>query len=94
MPMVTVKDIIIKKPSEDEIAQAKTFPIWECGVSEFDWDYTQTETCYILQGQVIVKDRPGDNKVSFSAGDMVIFPNGLSCVWKVKSPVRKHYKFE
>lgn len=92
--MASVKDIIIKKPSEQEIADAQKLPIWQCGISEFDWDYTQTETCYIIEGQVTVKDRPDDNEVSFSAGDMVIFPNGLSCVWKVKSPVVKHYKFE
>jgi len=31
--------------------------------------------------------------VSFGAGDYVEFPQGLSCVWKVTKPVRKHYEF-
>ncbi|HOK78766.1 MAG TPA: cupin domain-containing protein, partial [Verrucomicrobiota bacterium] len=31
--------------------------------------------------------------VSFGKGDLVVFPQGLSCVWKVAEPVRKHYRF-
>ena len=92
--MPIVKDIIVKKPTEDEITTAKTWPIWSCDTSTFDWDYTQTETCLILQGQVSVQDRPGDDEVSFGPGDMVIFPKYLACIWKVTEPVKKHYNFE
>ena len=28
------------------------------------------------------------------AGDLVIFPAALSCIWEITEPVRKHYKFE
>lgn len=92
--MPTVKDITIKKPTEDETAQAKTWPIWTCDASTFDWEYTQTETCLILEGQVAVQDRPGEDEVSFGSGDMVILPNGLSCIWKVTKPVKKYYTFD
>ena len=27
------------------------------------------------------------------AGDLVTFPAGMSCTWKVRKPVKKHYKF-
>ncbi len=91
--MPTVKDIIIKKPTAEEIEKCKSWPIWTCGTSTFDWDYTQTETCLILQGKVSVKDRPGDETVSFGPGDLVIFPNGLACIWQVQEPVKKHYNF-
>ena len=91
--MPTVSDIVVKKPGEEEIAECKTWPIWSCQESVFDWDYTQTETCLILKGKVIVKDRPGQNSVSFGHGDLVIFPVGLKCVWQVAEPVEKHYKF-
>jgi len=91
--MLTVKDVIVKKPSEGEIAECKTWPIWSCQESVFDWDYTQTETCLILQGRVTVKDRPGQDSVSFGPGNLVIFPVGLKCIWQVAEPVKKHYKF-
>ena len=92
--MVTVKDIIIRKPDEQAIEKCKTWPIWTSQPSEFDWDYTQTETCLLLEGAVTVTDRPDSGEsVSFGPGDFVVFPNGLKCVWKVKEAVKKHYDF-
>jgi hypothetical protein len=32
--------------------------------------------------------------VAVGAGDLVVFPAGMSCTWKVLVPVRKHYDFE
>ncbi|MFA5292438.1 MAG: cupin domain-containing protein [Phycisphaerae bacterium] len=100
--MPTIKDVIVRKPAESEIKECKTWPIWTCGVSTFDWDYTQKETCLILEGKVTVKDRPGSREgrltasgvVSFGPGDLVIFPNGLKCTWQVSEAVKKHYNFE
>ena len=92
--MPTVKDVSIQKPTDDEIAKCKSWPIWTCEPSRFDWDYTQTETCLILEGSVDVSDRPdGGESVSFGPGDMVRFPVGLKCVWNVKEAVKKHYNF-
>ncbi len=31
--------------------------------------------------------------VHFCAGDIVVFPAALSCVWEVKKALRKHYQF-
>jgi uncharacterized cupin superfamily protein len=92
--MPTAKDITVRKPTEAETKQCKSWPIWTCEKSTFDWDYTQTETCLILQGKVTVKDRPGSGAVSFGPGDLVIFPVGLKCIWQVIEPVKKHYNFE
>jgi uncharacterized cupin superfamily protein len=92
--MPTVKDVTVKKPSQQEIKQCKSWPIWTCDVSTFDWDYTQTETCLILEGKVTVKDRPESGKISFGPGDLVIFPVGLKCTWQVAEAVKKHYDFE
>ena len=67
-------------------------PIWQGDVSTFDWDYTQTETCLIIEGKVTVTDRPaGEDSVTLGAGDMVIFPVGLACVWEIEEGVRKYY---
>ena len=90
--MPSVKDVVVRKPSDVEIAECKSWPIWSCGVSSFDWSYTQKETCLILEGKVTVSDDSGS--VSFGAGDIVIFPVDLDCVWNVEEAVRKHYDFE
>ena len=89
--MPTVKDVIVRKPTEDEAAECKSWPTWGCEASTFDWAYTQTETCLILEGEVTVTD--GTASVTFGPGDYVIFPVDLECTWKVKKPVRKHYNF-
>ena len=93
--MPTVNDITIHKPSDAEIQTCENWPIWTCDVSEFDWEYTQTEKCLILEGQVTITDDPPQGKsVSFGPGDFVKLPQGLKCIWKVTEPVKKHYDFE
>lgn len=84
-------DIIVKKATEEEKLEMQTKPIWECGISEFDWYYDSEETCFMVEGQVTVKY--AGKSVSFGAGDYVVFPKGLSCVWIVTKPVKKHYVF-
>jgi len=89
--MPSVKDVIVKKPSDEEAEACKTWPIWKCQPSTFDWAYTEKETCLLLEGKVTVTD--GTNSVSFSAGDLVVFPVDLECTWNVQEAVTKHYKF-
>jgi uncharacterized cupin superfamily protein len=86
-------EIQVYKPNEEELVElgVRSWPIWTCEPSTFDWHYDDKETCYLLEGQVSVKTDHGE--VSFGAGDMVVFPQGLSCVWQVSEGVRKHYKF-
>ena len=91
--MPSVKDIVVRKPTAAEASRCKSWPTWGCEASQFDWDYDEKETCLILEGQVTVCDRPGQNSITFGPGDFVVFPQGLSCVWKVTQPVRKHYNF-
>ena len=89
--MATVKDVIVKKPSDSETAACKAWPIWQCEPSKFDWVYTEKETCLVLEGKVTVTD--GTDSVSFGPGDLVVFPEDLECTWNVQEPVRKHYNF-
>ncbi len=83
--------IIVDKPTEEEIAKMRAWPTWEKEISVFDWTYDAPETCYLLAGEVTVTTPDGE-AVSFAAGDRVSFPQGLSCVWEVRAPVRKHYR--
>jgi uncharacterized cupin superfamily protein len=66
------------------------WPIWTKEVSEFPWEYDAEETCYVLEGQVTVT--PEDGKpVEIGPGDLVTFPRGMRCTWRVEAPIRKHY---
>lgn len=85
-------NIEVRKPTENEIAEAKNWPIWSKEISIFDWEYNESETCLIIEGQAEVADKAG-NLAKFEAGDLVIFPAGLKCIWKIISPIKKHYKF-
>ena len=80
------------KPTPYEIDIAKEWGIWEKEVSEFDWYYDEKETCYILEGEAEVTDL-NEHKIRFKNGDMVSFEQGLTCIWKITSPIRKHYRF-
>lgn len=68
------------------------WPIWTKEVSEFPWTYDEPEVCYFLEGEVTVTGGDGET-VSVGKGDLVTFPAGLSCTWKITKDVRKHYRF-
>jgi uncharacterized protein len=68
------------------------WPIWEKEVSEFPWTYDERETCYILEGEVVVTPEGGE-PVRIAEKDLVVFPAGMSCRWKVVRAIRKHYRF-
>ena len=67
--------------------------IWTKEVSEFPWEYEISETCYFLEGEVEVTPEGGE-PVKMGKGDLVTFPKGMRCTWKITGDVRKHYKFE
>ncbi len=82
----------IRKPTEQEQRQAKSWPIWTKEASEFPWEYDEKETCLILEGQVTITNEEGQ-KFNFGPGDWVVFPQGMQCTWKISKDVRKHYRF-
>jgi hypothetical protein len=84
-----------KQPSHDKLHQAGVFdwPIWTKEVSNFPWTYDSAETCYFLEGDVIVTPN-GGSPVRVGKGDLVVFPSGMSCTWNIKQAVRKHYNFD
>ena len=87
--------IKIDKADKKEIEEKGIldWPIWEKEISRFDWHYDSIEECYLLEGEVVVETEDGE-KVEFGEGDFVTFPEGLSCIWDIKKPVRKHYNFK
>ncbi|KAG8460974.1 hypothetical protein KFE25_010725 [Diacronema lutheri] len=82
-----------RAPSAGEIERMTQWPTWGCAASEFEWTYSGAETCYIVEGEVTVTPDDGREAVTVGKGDMVVFPDGMSCTWKVKRAIKKHYRF-
>jgi len=86
---------VAKNPSPERLDALEVFswPIWSKEISTFPWSYDSSETCYFLEGDVVVTPDGGE-PVHMGKGDLVTFPRGMSCTWEVREPVRKHYQFE
>jgi hypothetical protein len=87
-------EIMVRKLTQEGLKKKGVFgwPIWTKEISRFDWQYESVEECYFLEGEVEVTSQDGE-KARFGKGDFVIFPEGISCVWEIRKPVRKHYNF-
>lgn len=79
-------------PERLERLGVSRWPVWEKAPSTFPWTYEESETCYLLAGEVIVTP-DGGAPVRIAQGDLVTFPAGMSCTWEVRRAVRKHYRF-
>lgn len=69
---------------------------WGCGVSKFDWEYSGTESAYVLKGKVLVTptgDWADCKPTEVKAGDFVVFPDGMTCIWDVSEAIEKHFNF-
>jgi uncharacterized protein len=82
------------QPSQENIHQLGVYKwaIWEKEVSKFPWTYDSQETCYFLEGDVIVTPDGGE-PLKMGKGDLVTFPAGMSCTWEIIKDVKKHYSF-
>ncbi|MDH5301112.1 MAG: cupin domain-containing protein [Gammaproteobacteria bacterium] len=85
---------VIRQASDAEIAKRgiRQWPTWGKQASKFPWTYDDSETCYFLEGDVIVTPKGGE-PVRMGKGDIVTFPAGMSCTWEILADVRKHYNF-
>ena len=90
-----MSEIKIERNSDQERLEGLdvlNWPIWTKEVSEFPWSYDEQETCYFLQGDVVVTPDGGE-PVEMGKGDLVTFPAGMSCTWQIGKDVKKHYQF-
>ncbi len=86
---------IERQPSQERLNKLDVFKwaIWQKEASKFPWTYDSQETCYFLEGDVIVTPESGQ-PVQMGKGDLVTFPAGMSCTWEIKIDVKKHYCFD
>lgn len=67
--------------------------IWHKEPSSFPWQYDANETCYFIEGEVVVTPEDGE-PVRIGKGDLVVFPQGMRCHWEILSEVKKYYNFD
>jgi len=80
-------------PAKLEVVGVYDWPIWEKEISCFPWTYESNESCYFLQGKVTVITESGET-ITMGEGDLVHFPKGMVCTWKIHTDVKKHYNFD
>ena len=83
--------IEIRKPTPEEAAAMQSCPVWEKEPSEFNWEYTSEEHCYIIEGKARISTPDGE--IEIAEGDYVVFPVGLKCRWNVEEGIKKYYDF-
>ena len=86
---------VVSKPDDAFLKEKGVFGwgTWGCEASTFPWTYSQSESCYLLEGEVTVTPDDGSPAASFGKGDFVTFPEGMKCTWEVTKPVKKHFMF-
>jgi uncharacterized cupin superfamily protein len=62
--------------------------VWECTPGSFKWDYCQDETAVIISGEAFITVEGGSER-QLRPGDLVFFPAGSSCMWRVTAQIRK-----
>ena len=55
------------------------WPTWEMEVSVFAWEFTTTETAFILEGECEMTPNDGGDATTFTVGD-----TGYKGTWEVK----------
>lgn len=89
------KIIVEHGPAMERLEElgVEQWPLWTKEISEFRWTYDGREICYFLAGEVEVTPENGA-PVRMGKGDLVTFPAGMRCTWKIVSDVRKHYQID
>ncbi len=90
---LSVDDIKVERLTFDEAQQRGVtgWSVWTKEIATFDWTYDSRETCYIVEGSVIVE--ANGKSITLGEGDFVKFPKGLNCLWRIKDPIKKYYQF-
>ncbi len=79
--------ITVAKPDQEDLVaeNVTSWPIWEKDRSTFEWHFGEQETCFCLDGEATV--RTIDGEITIGKGDLVTFPAGCECQFRVKKPI-------
>ena len=66
-----------------------TSGLWDCTAGKFNYHYGCDEVVHILEGEAIVEETSAGLVHVLRAGDVALFPQGLTLKWTVPQYVRK-----
>ncbi len=91
MEQVTVE----RNPSFAKLEQMAVYDwgIKKQKIAEYNWRYDQRTTYYLLEGEATIEVE-NQGLLSVVAGDLVSFPAGTVCHWRVTQDIEKHVKYE
>ena len=64
--------------------------LWSGEAGIWRVDYTEHETCHLLEGEVVLKGDDG-SVATYREGDSFVVPAGFKGSWEVVRPARKLY---
>ena len=62
--------------------------VWDCTAGLFNWHYNKDETLVVISGEAFITNEKGEER-RLGPGDIVFFPAGTSCTWRVTKYIRK-----
>jgi len=62
--------------------------VWDCTAGRFNWHYSKDETLVVISGEAFITNEKGDER-RLGPGDIVFFPAGTSCTWRVADYIKK-----
>ena len=62
--------------------------VWECTAGSFKWHYRREEFLKVVSGEAYMIVKRGPER-RFGPGDVLFFPAGSSCTWRVPQSFRK-----
>ena len=62
--------------------------LWECTAGHFNWHFNRDEVIFALSGAAFIIEADGSERC-MAAGDVVFFPAGTSCSFRVDDHFRK-----
>ena len=62
--------------------------LWECTAGQFNWHFVRDEVIFALSGKAYIIQADGTERC-MAAGDVIFFPAGTSCSFRVDDHFRK-----
>jgi uncharacterized protein len=91
MSQITIEHNV--SPAKLDAMHVDSWASWSKEATTFEWHYDTAELCYILEGEAVITPDGGE-AVTIQRGDLVQFPAGMSCTWRITEAMEKNYIFK
>lgn len=64
---------------------------WSCDVGRYEFYFGYDEFIYVVRGEVAVTEVGTDTACVLGPGDTAHFPQGVTTIWEIRSPLTKYF---